>query len=132
MSNFEHLFVLKALCEANPEQNTRMIHKSNPEHLLVFKASRGYDQQIQSGAPQYSLGFPVHVSNYGDGFLQSVTNTIFRPEYKSEYIPIKKFDEYKYVLVVIFRIQFCRQIQKQKSLIYQKVGNYEYEHDYFE
>ena len=37
--------------QGNPEQNARTIHKSNPEHLLVFKAPRGADPQVQSGTP---------------------------------------------------------------------------------
>ena len=40
-SNLEHLPVFKALSRADLEQNAGTIHKSNPEHLLVFKAPRG-------------------------------------------------------------------------------------------
>ena len=47
-SNLEHLPVFKAISGADPEQNAGMNHEYNPENLLVSKALRGDDPQVQS------------------------------------------------------------------------------------
>ena len=46
--DLEHLPAFKAPRGADPEQNAWTITEFNPELLLVFKASRGDDQQVQS------------------------------------------------------------------------------------
>ena len=50
-SNLEHTPIFRALLGANPEQDAETIQVSNPEHLIVFKAPRGDNQQVQSGTP---------------------------------------------------------------------------------
>ena len=48
VSILKHLHNFKALHVADLKQNAWTTHKSNPEHLFVFKAPQGDDPRVQS------------------------------------------------------------------------------------